>query len=328
MKKSTLPIIAASAAAVHCGVSYLTFHEIFDRSANIPHWINEFDKWKAKQKAKKQNPSAPAKKDERSEWMHRQTFEEFSLVNERGQRLKAFYLPADEKSDRFVVCAHGYRNQGKGEFRFITKFYHESGFNVLLVDHVAEGDSEGEMISFGHHESRDMTLWLDFLIDKFGADIKIFLHGISMGSATVILLAGNEKLPENVKFMIADCGYSSLHTLFEGVLKVPAAVSKPIMKSIDVIHKMKAGFSYYDVNPIDAVDKIKIPVLFVHGIADGFIPYTMTQEMYDACNSEKDILLVEHAGHTGSYRKNSEGYEKKILEFCDKYMKDSVTVGE
>ncbi|MCQ2470874.1 MAG: alpha/beta hydrolase [Clostridia bacterium] len=320
MKKSTLPVIVASAAAAHFGISYLTFHEIFDRNVNIPRIINETQKKMAKKKA----PAAPSKKDPRVEWMHEQEFEEFTITNDRGQALKGFYLEAAEKSNKFVLCAHGYRNQGKGEFRFITKFYHDNGFNVFLVDHVAEGASEGDMISFGYYESKDMTIWINFLIKNFGEDIEIALHGISMGSATVVLLAGNEKLPENVKFMISDCGYSTLHGLFEDVLKVPAAVSAPLMRSVDFIHKKKTGFSYYDITPIDAVKNIKIPVFFVHGIADGFIPFRMCQELYGACQSEKDILLVEHAGHTASYRKNSEEYEKKILEFKEKYMNNTV----
>ncbi len=324
MKKSVLPVCAASAAAFHLGLSYITYHEIFERSANIPRLINEA----SKKKAKKKNPAGSAKKDPRSEWMHEQTFTEYSLKNERGQMLKAFYLEAAQKSNKFALCAHGYRNQGKGEFRFITKFYHDNGYNVLLVDHVAEGDSEGKIISFGHHESRDMTLWIQFIIDRFGEDSEILLHGISMGSATVLLLAGNEQLPENVKFVIADCGYTVLSELFETVLKVPKAVSLPLMKTVDLFHVIKTGFSYYDIKPVEAVKNIKLPVLFVHGISDGFIPVTMTEEMYDLCTGDKDILLVEHAGHTASYRKNSEDYEKKIFEFTEKYMTAGVGAKE
>lgn len=324
MKKKTIAIGAASAAAVHMGISYLTYREIFARNANIPRFINEA----SKKKAKKKNPASAGKKDERVEWMHAQQFTEYSLKNERGQMLKAFYLEAAEKTDRFVLCSHGYRNQGKGEFRFITKFYHDNGFNVLLVDHVAEGDSEGKLISFGHHESVDLKLWLQFLIDRFGEDIEILLHGVSMGSATVLMLAGNEEIPENVKFIVSDCGFSNLHRLFETVLKVPKAVSMPLMRTVDLYHKAAAGFSYYDVSPVDAVKNIKIPVLFIHGIADGFIPCEMAKEMYDVCPTDKDLLLVEHAGHIQSYRKNSEDYEKKILEFTQKYMNSKQTVEE
>lgn len=321
MKNKALAVTAISAAAVHTGLSCITYHEIFERNANIPRIINET----SKKKAKKKNPSG-GKKDERSEWMHTQNFTEFSLKNERGETLKAFYLEAAEKSDKYMLCAHGYRNQGKGEFRFITKFYHENGYNVLLVDHTASGASEGKRISFGHYESRDMTLWIQFLLDRFGDDIKIALHGISMGSATVLLLAGNEELPSNVKFVISDCGYTKLNDLFTDVLKVPKALSAPLMKSVDLVNIIKNGYSYYSISPVDAVKKIKLPVLFVHGIADGFIPVKMAQEMYDVCESEKDILLVEHAGHTASYRKDSEAYERKIKKFTEKYMEDSAKI--
>lgn len=320
MNKKALAIGAASAAAFHFGLSYVTYHEIFERNANIPRIINE----SSKKKAKKKNPTGGGKKDERVEWMHAQEFTELSLKNERGQMLKAFYLEAAEKSNKYMLCAHGYRNQGKGEFRFITKFYHDNGYNVLLVDHVAEGASEGKRISFGHYESRDMTLWIQFLIDRFGDDIEIALHGISMGSATVILLASNEKLPENVKFVVSDCGYTVLNELFEDVLKLPVCATKPLMKTVDLFHFIKNGYSYYSIRPLDAVSKISIPVLFVHGAADGFIPVRMAWDLYGECKSEKDILIVDNANHIMSYRKDSESYEKKILEFTEKYMKSKV----
>ncbi len=73
--------------------------------------------------------------------VHSQKLEEFNISSTRGQKLCGWYLPADKPSDKYMICAHGYRSCGKGEFRFIAKYLHEQGINLLLVDHQALGES-------------------------------------------------------------------------------------------------------------------------------------------------------------------------------------------
>ncbi len=312
MKKSIIAAPAALAAA-HIGLSYLTYYEIFERNALIPGKMNDISKKKSKNtKAKSEDP--------RNKWMHKQEFTHYSIVNDRGQRLQGFYLPAEEKSDKFVLCSHGYRNRGTGEFRFICEFYHKNGFNIFLIDHQSAGESDGDRISLGYYESRDMLLWIDFMLEKFGKDIKISFHGFSMGSASVILLCGNNDLPQNVKFAVADCSFASIKNLFSTVTRnyhIPAGL---VIKTVDRINRIKQGFSFDDVSPVKAAKNIKIPFLFCHGDADGLIPVKDCYEIYANCPVEKDILISPEAGHCDSYRKNSERYEGKILEFAERYL--------
>lgn len=312
MKITAIATAAGVLAGAYLGFSSLVYHEIFERNAKLPAKINE--------DAKKKDTNAPKRQDERSEWMHKQIFTDYTIKNDRNEMLCAHYLAAQNESKTFVLCSHGYRSRGKGEFRFISKFYHENGYNILLVDHTASGDSEGSNISFGYHESRDLLLWVNFLTQKFGTDINIILHGISMGCATVLLLAGSGKLPENVKFIIADCGYASVRGQFESVLKSINVPAHPLLETVSAINRIKHGFSLSDISPIEAVIKIKIPVLFIHGKRDTFVPASMTKAMYETCTSEKDILLVENAGHAQSYQKNSAAYEEKIIKFTEKYI--------
>lgn len=315
MKKATkaLGIIGATGAAAHLGFSYYTFRQVFGRNASLPNKIYENEK-------KKKNNGVVPPEDPRVTWMHEQDFKPYTIKNDRGETLCGFFLEAKEKSDKFVLCSHGYRSRGKGEYRFISKFYHENGYNIFLVDHTAAGDSEGKYISFGYYESRDLLLWAKFLVETFGSDIKIALHGISMGCATVLMLAGNEDLPENVKFVISDCGYTSARDQFETVLRKKHIPTEPLITTAGLINKAVCHYSLGEVKPIDAVRRTKLPMLFIHGGSDSLVPKEMAMEMYKVCPTDKDILIVEHAGHAESYQKDSEAYEEKILNFTKKYM--------
>lgn len=319
--KKALTLTALGTAAAYLGICGLLQYEIFERDATLPTKIYEGATGKSKRQKKKVDPNAPKKQpDPRSEWMKTQDFRYYDITNERGQILQGFFLPSATPSNRYVLGSHGYRSRGRGEFRFITKFYHEHGFNVLLVDHSAHGVSEGGNISFGFHESRDLRQWIDFMNETFGNDIEIMLHGVSMGSASVLLLSAMD-LPENVRFAVADCSFTSVKDQFAAVLKKSHIPSKALINTVSGINKLKHGFSLDDVSPLKAVRNAKIPIFFAHGLSDGFIPYSMGQELYDNCVTDKDLLLVEHAGHTQSYQKNSEAYEAKILEYADKYMR-------
>lgn len=312
-KKTAVGVLAASAAA-YSAFSVFAFHEVFSKNAKIPGMIND----KEKKKSKVKNPQK--QEDPRVKWMHEQEFTPYQIKNDRGETLCGFLRKADTESNRYVLCSHGYRSRGKGEFRFISKFYHDIGYNIFLVDHIASGDSEGKYISFGYYEHRDLRLWVDFLLETFGKDIDIAVHGISMGCATVMMLAGNYTLPDNVKFIVADCGYTNAQEQFENVLRSSNVPPQPLLGSVGLVNRLVQGFSLKEAGPYSTIKNVTLPVLFVHGKNDGFVSMELTLKMYDACESEKDILLVEKAGHAQSYIKATEAYEKKIIEFTEKYI--------
>ena len=197
---------------------------------------------------------------------------------------------------------------------------HDLGFNVFIVDHQAHGDSEGKYIGFGSHESRDGMQWLRFINDTFGSDIQIILHGVSMGCATVTLMSGNPDLPKNVKFTVADCGYTSPWAEFDYQLKNAHVPSSPLLDGANFFNKRIAKYDFKKVDSVESVKHAQVPMLFIHGTKDDFVPTYMVNELYDACSSDKDILLVEGAGHAESYPTDSAAYEAKVRSFIDKYI--------
>ena len=315
--KRTGKIIAATAAAVGFvgGAGYTFFREVMHRDSTLPEKMSSI--LNKKDEAVQFDPTT----DERAIWFEQQEFEDYSIVGSKGFMLKAHLLRAETPSDVYVFASHGYRNHGKGEFNVMAKFYHDKGFNVFMIDHQAAGESEGTYIGFGYHESRDGMLWLEFMRETFGENIQIILHGISMGSATVMLMSGNEALPDNVKFTVADCGYTSAWDEFAHNFRGMHVPTFPLLNAANFFNKHISGFDFKDTNTKEAVRKAKLPMLFVHGAKDDFVPTTMGSQLYAYCGSDhKELFLAKNAAHAESYPFHTEEYEARVNSFIEKYI--------
>ncbi len=255
-------------------------------------------------------------------WLMDYGFEKYTMVNDRGQKLCGYLMRPEKKSNIYVFGAHGYRSDGKGEWCHYAKHWvEEKGYNMFFVDHQAAGESEGSYIGFSSYESKDALKWIDFMTEEFGSDIQIILHGISMGSATVMLMTGSGKLPENVKFTIADCGFTSAYDEFACKLK-PLHMPEISLSLVNSINRKKAGYDFKkDTDALAAVGKAEIPMLFIHGGKDDFVPTYMVYQLHDACSSEyKDLLIVPEADHARSYYFGKKEYDEKTDEFINKFI--------
>lgn len=251
-------------------------------------------------------------------------YERHYMTNERGHKVVGYLVRPEKESNIYVFCSHGYRNEGKREWcSFFRHYVQELGFNMFFVDHQCAGESDGQYIGFSSFESVDAMKWLDYMNDTFGSDIQIILHGISMGSTTVMLMTGNDKLPDNVKFTIADCGFTSALDEFKYKLECWGVPEYPLVPIINDMNKRRAGYDFQkDTNAFEAVERAKIPMLFIHGGADNFVPTYMVHQLFDACGAPyKDKLVVEGAGHGLSYFVEKESYERKMDEFIAKFIK-------
>ncbi len=312
-KGKKLLIGSAALGAVYAGVCGLVHYEIFHRNATIPSRVFEGNKSKFE--------GAPLPPDPRDTWLKAQNFKEFTLQSALdGCTLQGYFLPAETDSDRYVVCSHGYRSRGKSEFRLMTKFYHDKGFNVLLVDHRASGESKGSHITFGKKESADLLQWIDWVRAEQSPTAQIILHGVSMGAATVLMLSDRKELLPNVKFIVADCGFTSVIDEFRGVLQSAHIPHRVLIAGVDTINRIASGFSLHTVTPIESVKHAVVPILFIHGKSDTFVPTQMSRENYAACTSPKALLLVDGAAHARSYPTDSVAYEAMLEKFMDKYM--------
>ena len=228
------------------------------------------------------------------------------------------YILKTENSDKWAITVHGYTNKAESMSAMAYK-YHSLGYNILMPDLRGHGKSEGSYVGMGWHDRLDILKWIDLII-KENKDSKILLHGISMGAGTVMMVSG-EELPENVKVIIEDCGYTSakeqlaynLKTMF----KLP---SFPILNFCSLITKIKDNYFLSEASAIKQLQKAKVPILFIHGDKDKFVPFYMLDKLYNACSSKKDKLVVKDVGHAKSESLKSDLYWNKVEEFIKPYM--------
>lgn len=244
--------------------------------------------------------------------------ETLTLSND-NLKLKAWYVPAEKTTNKTVVVVHGF-NSKKEEMTAYGMLFHKLGFNVLMPDNRAHGESEGKLIGYGVTDSHDIIQWTDKLI-KINSNVDITYFGVSMGGATVMLASGQD-LPKNVTHIIEDCGYSSvwdeLSYQAKSMYHLPAF---PILYEVSAISKLRAGFSYgsSEASSVAALSHNKLPTLFIHGGDDHFVPTAMAYDNYAATKGPKMLWIVKHAKHAKSLATNKTGYYAKISEYFAKY---------
>lgn len=220
-------------------------------------------------------------------------------------------------SSNYALVCHGYTSKAKHMAGFVNKFY-SLGYNVLAVDARAHGDSEGTKIGMGWPERMDVIEWIKLIL-SWNSDAKIILHGVSMGAATVLMTSG-EALPENVKVVIADCGYTSEWDEFRceaDVLHIPWF---PVLNVASKLSKLYDGYNFKQASAIEQVKKSRIPTLFIHGSEDELVPYDMLGKLYSAASCEKECLTVDGAGHALSSSVEPELYWNTVESFIEKYI--------
>ena len=252
------------------------------------------------------------------EWMEKQTFEDIFITARDGIRLHALYLPAEEKSDRIVILHHGFTSKAADNSTH-AKFFHEMGYEVILLDLRAHGESEGQYVGFGILDRFDTLKWIEYINGRFGTEISIVLHGTSMGAATVLMALGLPEVRDRVSAVIADCAYTSPAEVFAHVMERDYHISPfPIVQANELMEKHNVGYRFDEYSTIDALhDNKDIPVMFIHGAEDSFVPTSMSFENYKACETKKKLLIVEHAGHASSVFENTELYESAEREFLE-----------
>ena len=235
--------------------------------------------------------------------------EDWTLESFDGLELHAKRFSPAESSDRWAILIHGYGRDGTYAYDYAEE-YLKRGWNVLIPDLRAAGESQGEFITMGALESRDVYDWAK----KLPAAAKFILHGVSMGAATALMTAALE--PKNLVAVVEDCGYTSAYEMFAAQLdKIFGLPEYPVMPCANLVCKLKTGVKISDAAPLEVVDKIKVPVLFIHGDADGLVPFEMMNKLYDACAAPKEKFVVNGAGHADSKRKDPAAYFDKIFDF-------------
>lgn len=251
-------------------------------------------------------------------WMEKReslSYRQFKITSFDGTILNGKYYELDKKAP-LELMFHGYRGSAERDLCGGIERAFSLHRNVLIVDQRAHSTSGGNVITFGIKESRDVICWLNFINKEFGDNTEIILCGISMGAATV-MLATSLPLPENVVGILADCGYSEAKDIICKTIKkmhLPARLLFPFVRLGGIIF---GGFDINKASPKKALENCNIPIIFIHGKNDDFVPYEMSEINYAATKSKKRLLLVENAGHGAAYLVNPKEYLKALEEFFE-----------
>ena len=241
--------------------------------------------------------------------------EDIEMQSSDGLTLRGKYYE-HHKGAIVEILFHGYGGYSERDLSGGVERCFALGRSAILVDQRGAGRSDGSVVTFGIKERRDCVEWAKFVAQRFGAETKIVLTGISMGAATVMMAAGEEDLPENVVCVLADCGFSTAREIIKKVIremKLPANLLYPFVRLGGYI------FGHFDLEetaPLEAVKKCKVPMIFIHGDTDDFVPCEMSEVLYEACASQKKSLRVIHgAGHGLAFPVDQEGYVKALADF-------------
>ncbi len=256
---------------------------------------------------------------EEKKWYEAVEREKLSIESEDGLKLSGIYIEGDPDSKKVAILAHGYSGNLE-EMAPYVKLYHDMGFNVLVPDARGHGTSEGDYIGFGWHERNDYLQWIQLVIDKVGTDAELAIFGISMGGATVMNVSG-EELPDNVKVIVEDCGYSSLNGELAYQLKdmydLPAF---PLIPVTSLVTKIRSDYWFGEADTVEQIKNNTVPMLFIHGEKDKFVPTEMVYDVYEANPSSKELYIAPNADHAESYEQNKEEYKKKVQDFVLEYI--------
>lgn len=271
------------------------------------------DKWKGYKKTI----------EEGRDWLNAHGYEDVYVQSKDGLKLHGYYVQNEKPSNRLLICLHGYTSNALNDCPAVAQSYYELGFSSILVDDRAHGKSEGKYIGFGILDRYDLLEWVRYAVERFGSDVQIAIHGDSMGASTVLMATGLKELPKNVRFAVADCGFTSPEAVFSHILKRDYHIPKfPLMYLTSAVSKRLAGYRYDEYTTLEAMDATTTPTLFVAGDEDTFVPTSMTQENFDRCSAPKDLLWVKGAGHAAAFFEGRELFMERVRAFVGRYMQD------
>ena len=314
MKKWLLALPAAALAGGYWGFQHAC------KRPPEPDWASEA--------ALKQTPYAEfAESIPRAlQWLQDHNAQEVRTKSFDGLLLRGKWVPA-ENPRATIILFHGYHTHYIHDFAGIFSLYHSIGLNLLLVRQRSHGESGGKYITFGVRERKDVRSWVDFHNRTHGMD-NVFLGGMSMGASTLLFAAG-EDLPPNVRGITADCGFSSPAEILGHIIRqdyhLPPKLVLPLM---EVWARVLGGFSFYECDSRKTLARSKIPVVFIHGTADTFVPCAMSQAGYDACAAQREIHLIEGADHGRGYLFEPDRLTKALVDFFNRNISDQYRLEE
>ncbi|MBR5459554.1 MAG: alpha/beta hydrolase [Clostridia bacterium] len=240
-------------------------------------------------------------------------FRDVKVISHDGLTLRGKYYEYSPDAP-IELMLHGYRGCAESDLSGGVLRSRRLGHSALIVNNRGSGTSDGRVITFGIKECLDVPIWVKYITDNINPNARIILTGISMGASTV-MLASAMPLPKNVIGVLADCGYSSAEKIIKKVIadmKLPVAITYPLVR---LSGRLFGGFDLKSADCVAALKKASVPVIFLHGDSDDFVPCDMSRECFEACDSRKKLVIIDGAGHGLAYPVAPEKYIEELKNF-------------
>lgn len=242
------------------------------------------------------------------------------IINRKGRQLHAMFASAAKPTDKTAVIVHGYTDNAIRMLMIGYLYNNDLNYNILLPDLQDNGLSEGPAIQMGWKDRLDVLNWMNIANDIFGKRTQMVVHGISMGAATTMMVSGEAQQPF-VKCFVEDCGYTSVWDEFSFQLKDMFGLPEfPLMYTTSWLCNAKYGWNFQEASSLEQVKKCSLPMFFIHGDADTYVPTRMVYPLYEAKSEPKELWIVPGATHAMSYKDYPQEYTERVRNFVGKYI--------
>lgn len=250
-----------------------------------------------------------------------------TLLRDGDTKVHYYYAFAPQHTGKTAVVCHGYTDNAIRMFMIARIYNQVLGYNIIVPDMPHAGNSEPNHISMGYYESQIARKLAASAQNIFGDDttkVEIVVHGISMGAATTMMTVGDDNVNKelNIKCAVEDCGYTSCWDEFSQEITNSYGIPPfPLLYVADLVCDIKNGWCFHDASPLEAVKNTSLPIFFIHGDNDNFVPTKMVHTLYDAkTKGDKELWVAKSSEHAFSYHDNKDEYIQKTKQFVEKYM--------
>lgn len=322
MNKKTKKIVIGASVVAACALTAASTYLMLQKVAETALKREKPKKSKITKRQKDENveetvfDSFENSKKLAAEKLDERGLEEVSITSRDELKLVGHWWPCED-ARKTVICFHGWHVTWDYDFGLSADFLHDNGCNILFAEQRAHGNSEGEYTAFGLLEKYDCLDWIAWVNEKCGSELPVYLYGLSMGAATVLMAAGTNP-PENVKGVIADSAFSSAREIWQHVFEKNSRIPYNRVETIfntTADKKLHTGTSF---TVSEALENCYIPVLLIHGTEDDIVPIEMAYENYNSCSAPKRLYAVDGAGHCMNYFMDKAGYEAEIKSFWER----------
>ncbi len=235
------------------------------------------------------------------QWFGEIPKEDIYVTSYDNLKLHGYYIPSyNKKSNNLAIVCHGYQSKAT-DMIIIGKMYCEMGFQVIMIDQRGHGQSEGNFTSFGYYEKYDLKKWINYALRNYGSDLKILIHGVSLGAATTMMVTSLDIPLKNIKFLLLDSGYTTAYKTTTNTKN--SLLLKIFFFGLNIVTYLRHNFWFSNIKPIKAMKKNQIPFLIIQGDKDRVVPVSMANKLLNASvATQKEILIVKDSAHAQGFR--------------------------